>query len=223
MKANEIPNGDEIFEGRRGHGRHPGHAGHGPHMGPPDWQEHGGRGFFGMGRGMGMAAIGGFFGGMRGRARRGEMRYLLLDVLRDGPKHGYDIVKTIEERTGGRYVPSPGSVYPTMQYLADQGLVKVDQDAERRVYELTDKGRVELDAHAAEVKGFWERFTASQVAESSRHEVAFLMEDLDNLSRTIWGGLREAIEKGDQEKIRSIRKAVENSQNEIRGIISGNQ
>ncbi len=215
MKTDEIPNGDEVFERGRGHGCH---AGHGQHMGPPDWREHGGRGFFGMGMG-----IGSFFGGMRGRARRGEMRYLLLDVLRDGPKHGYEIVKTIEERTGGRYVPSPGSVYPTMQYLADQGLVKVDQDAERRVYELTDKGRVELDAHAAEVKGLWERFTASQVAESSRHEVAFLMEDLDNLSRTIWGGLREAIEKGDQEKIRSIRKAVENSQNEIRGIISGNQ
>ncbi|MCL4506747.1 MAG: hypothetical protein M1434_10540 [Chloroflexi bacterium] len=95
--------------------------------------------------------------------------------------------------------------------------------AERRVYELTEAGQAELKAHAEDVQAFWDRFTAVQVAEASRHEVAFLMEDLENLSRTIWGGLREAIEKGDQEKIRTIRKVVENSQNEIRGIISGSK
>ena len=222
MKSEEIPNGDKVFEsGKRrgwrgeGPGRRDEHSGHPGHPG----EGRSGEGFeFGMGRHMN-----GPFGGMRGRARRGEMRYLLMDVLRDGPKHGYEIVKTIEERTGGRYVPSPGSVYPTMQFLADQGLVRADQDAERRVFELTEAGKAELDAHAEDVRAFWERFTAVQVAEASRYEVAFLMEDLENLSRTIWGGLREAMEKGDQEKIRTIRKVVENSQNEIRGIISGSK
>ena len=201
-------------QGRGGHSK--GHGrGHG--------QGHGG-GPFGAGPGHMPFGEGGEFGffGPRGRARRGEVRYVLLDALRDGPKHGYEIVKALEERTSGQYVPSPGTVYPTLQYLEDEGLVHSDQQAERRVYELTEAGRAELDAHAEEVKEFWERFTASTAAEASRHELSFLHEELEGLNRTIRAGLHEAIASGDQEKIRSVRKAVENCQNEIRRIISRN-
>ena len=68
-------------------------------------------------------------------------RYILLDALRDGPKHGYEIIKTLEERSGGKYVPSPGTVYPTLQYLEDQGLVRATEEADRRIYQSLTPAR----------------------------------------------------------------------------------
>lgn len=159
-------------------------------------------------------------GGRHTRAKRGEARYVLLDALRDGPKHGYEIIKTLEERSAGQYVSSPGTVYPTLQYLEEMGLVRADQEGERRVYNLTEAGRAELDAHAVHVDTFWGRFAARSIAKTSRHEVGFLQDVLDDLTRTAWGGLREAIERDDQQTIRQVRQAVERCQNDIREIIS---
>jgi DNA-binding PadR family transcriptional regulator len=159
-------------------------------------------------------------GGRHRRAKRGEARYVLLDALRDGPKHGYEIIKTFEERSAGQYVSSPGTVYPTMQYMEELGLVRADQEGERRVYNLTEAGRAELDAHAEHVHAFWGRFAARSTAATSRHEVGFLQDELDDLARTAWGGLREAIEKDDRRTIRQVRQAVERCQNEIREIIT---
>ena len=158
--------------------------------------------------------------GRHRRAKRGEARYVLLDALRDGPKHGYEIIKTLEERSAGQYVSSPGTVYPTMQYLEELGLVRADQEGERRVYKLTEAGRAELDAHAKHVDAFWGRFAARSIANTSRHEVGFLQDEIDDLTRTAWSGLREAIERDDQQTIRQVRQAVERCQNEIREIIS---
>ena len=62
--------------------------------------------------------------GRRERMERGVLRYLILDALADGPKHGYEVIKRLEERTHGEYIPSPGTVYPTLQLLGDQGLVR---------------------------------------------------------------------------------------------------
>lgn len=149
------------------------------------------------------------------------MRYVLMDALRDGPKHGYEIVKLLEERSGGQYVPSPGTVYPTMQALQEEGLVSAEQDGDRRVFSLTEAGKAELEAHATEVEGFWARFEAQRITQASRHEVAFLEEELDSLQRTTWGGLREAIGRGDQETIRRVRQAVVRCRDEVRGIVSG--
>jgi DNA-binding PadR family transcriptional regulator len=131
-----------------------------------------------------------------GPARRGEARYVLLDALRDGPKHGYEIIKHLEERSGGEYAPSPGTVYPTLQYLEDAGQVRSEQSAERRVYHLTDAGRAELEARAEDLQAFWAARLAGPPATSAaaqRHpEIDFVAEELDALSRTVWGGLRNA-------------------------------
>ena len=188
---------------RGGHGRHgrgggefgPEHHGHGPGRHRPER-----------------------FGG---RARRGEVRYILMDALRSGPMHGYEIVKALEERSGGQYVPSPGTVYPTLQYLLDEGMVSASQEGDRRVFQLTDAGQVDLDAHAAEVEGFWARFEATGIEHASRHEVTFLEEELDSLSRTIWSGLGDAIKRGDQEMIRRVRQVVVRCRDDIRAVISG--
>ncbi len=77
------------------------------------------------------------------RTRRGEIRTGLLAILADGPGHGYELIQRIEAKTAGAWKPSPGSVYPTLQLLADEGLVAaVDHDG-KRVFELTDAGRAE--------------------------------------------------------------------------------
>ena len=157
------------------------------------------------------------FGGPRGRARRGEARYVLLDALRDGPKHGYEIIKALEERSGGQYVPSPGTVYPTMQYLEDQGLVRADSGTERRVYHLTEAGQTELEAHADDLADFWGRFAGPTEAAANSAEVGFLRDALDDLTRTVWNGLPGA---DSPETIGRIRQAVELCQNTVREIIA---
>jgi DNA-binding PadR family transcriptional regulator len=140
--------------------------------------------------------------------------------LRDGPKHGYEIIKALEERSSGQYVPSPGTVYPTLQYLEDQGFVRANQEADRRIYQLTGAGQTELAAQAEQVAAFWARFANLGVATASQHEVTFLQEELEHLNRIVWGGLRAAIAQGQQEPIRTVRTAIEECQNKIRQIIS---
>jgi DNA-binding PadR family transcriptional regulator len=158
--------------------------------------------------------------GGRDRARRGDARYILLDALRDGPKHGYEIIKTLEERSGGKYVPSPGTVYPTLQFLEDQGYVRATEEAERRIYQLTDAGQAELEAQAPQVAAFWARINGSTIAPATQQEVAFLQDELDHLERVVWSGLRLAIAGGQQEIIRGVRGAVEECQDKVRAIIA---
>ena len=158
--------------------------------------------------------------GGRDRARRGDARYILLDALRDGPKHGYEIIKTLEERSGGRYVPSPGTVYPTLQFLEDQGLVRATEEADRRIYQLTDAGGAELEAQAPQVAAFWQRINGSTIAPATQQEVGFLQDELDHLERVVWSGLRLAIAAGQQDTVRRVRSAVEECQDKVRAIIA---
>jgi DNA-binding PadR family transcriptional regulator len=159
-------------------------------------------------------------GGPRGRARRGEARYVLLDALHNGPKHGYEIIKTLEEKSGGRYVPSPGTVYPTMQYLEDLGLVRADQDSERRVYHLTEQGLAELETRTDDLAAFWGRFVESASTGAGDTESGFLQDELEALARTAWSGLNGAIARGDQDTIRRVRQAVEECRSRIREMLT---
>lgn len=160
-------------------------------------------------------------GGGRGRAKRGEARIILLDVLRDGPKHGYEMIKTLEERSGGQYVPSPGTVYPTLQYLEDQGLVRAEQEAERRVYQLTEAGTAELETQTAALAEFWSQFEPQPATAAGQPEIGFLEEELEHLNRVVWSGLRTAIAQGDQTTIRRVREVVETCQTQVREVIAG--
>ena len=75
--------------------------------------------------------------------RKGDIRRALLAALGDGPGHGYELINRLEERSGGVWRPSPGSVYPTLQMLEDEGLVRSEEREGKRVYELTEAGRTE--------------------------------------------------------------------------------
>ncbi|HEX3591657.1 MAG TPA: PadR family transcriptional regulator [Pseudonocardiaceae bacterium] len=100
---------------------------------------------FAMGRGGRGRGHGREHGHGRGRARRGNVRAAVLILLAERPMHGYEIIQQISERSRGWWRPSPGSVYPTLQLLADEGLVTTDQESGKRLYSLTDEGRTEAE------------------------------------------------------------------------------
>ena len=79
------------------------------------------------------------------RARRGDVRTALLAVLAEQPMHGYDIIRDLDERSGGMWRPSPGSIYPTLQMLEDEGLVASEERDGKRVYSITEAGRAEVE------------------------------------------------------------------------------
>jgi len=79
------------------------------------------------------------------RVGRGDVRAAILSLLAEAPMHGYQIIQQIEERSAGSWKPSPGSVYPTLQLLTDEGLIEVEESAGRKTYSLTDAGRAESE------------------------------------------------------------------------------
>jgi DNA-binding PadR family transcriptional regulator len=89
------------------------------------------------------------------RMGRGDVRTAVLALLAEKPMHGYQIIQQIEERSGGSWKPSPGSVYPTLQLLADEGLIRAEEFNGRKTYSLTEEGREVADA-AAEKSAPWE-------------------------------------------------------------------
>jgi DNA-binding PadR family transcriptional regulator len=91
---------------------------------------------------------GGPFGGGRGRRRRGDVRTAVLILLAEEPRNGYQLMQTIEERSGGRWRPSPGSVYPTLAQLEDEGLIRGIERDGTRLFELTDAGREQAEQYA---------------------------------------------------------------------------
>jgi DNA-binding PadR family transcriptional regulator len=126
--------------------------GHGPRgEGPFDFGPNApfGRGDFGPGGPFGRGGFGGRGRG-RGRARRGDVRLALLRLLAEEPRNGYQLMQTIEERSGGEWRPSPGSVYPTLAQLEDEGLVRSAEADGSRTFELTDAGREHLETRSEE-------------------------------------------------------------------------
>ena len=102
---------------------------------------------------------GAFFGGRghRGpRARRGDVRAALLVLLAEEPRNGYGLMQEIERRSEGVWRPSPGSVYPALQQLEDEGLVRAEEREGSRVFSLTDTGRTYVDEHADELGAPWD-------------------------------------------------------------------
>lgn len=125
------------------------------------WDGFGQDGPFGPGGPFGM---GGQRGG-RGRRRRmfgsGELRLVLLKLIADEPRHGYELIKAIGEMTGGSYEPSPGTIYPTLSLLEDEGMIaEAAGDDARKAYEATAAGRAELEQRAEEADALIARLTA---------------------------------------------------------------
>jgi DNA-binding PadR family transcriptional regulator len=97
------------------------------------------------------------FGDRPPRAERGGVRYLVLAAIAETPRHGYEIMAVIEERSGGAYRPSPGVIYPTLQLLEELGHVKVSERDDKKVYSITAAGTRELEEHRDDVTNFYEQ------------------------------------------------------------------
>src|SRR5690242_11996888 len=108
------------------------------------------------------------FGDEGGRGRRypgrkrmfesGELRLVLLKLIADEPRHGYDLIRAVEELTGGEYAPSPGVVYPTLTLLQDMGLIEeAPGEGPRKSFQVTGEGRAHLEERSEEVEGLFER------------------------------------------------------------------
>ncbi|MGE5829175.1 MAG: PadR family transcriptional regulator [Micromonosporaceae bacterium] len=126
---------------------------------PPPWA--GGPGPGGRG------GPGGRHGYGRGRAggRRANVRAAVLALLAERPMHGYEMIQELESRTGGVWRPSPGSIYPTLQLLEDEGLIVSEENAGRKRFTLTPAGRTEAEQASAP----WEEFSDHTI--SSWHEM----------------------------------------------------
>ena len=115
------------------------------------------------------------WGGGRGRGRRarrmfetGELRLVLLKLIADEPRHGYDLIRAIEDLTGGEYAPSPGVVYPTLTLLQDMGLIdEAAGEGARKPFQVTDEGRTHLEERADEVESLFERLADLKPSEGS--------------------------------------------------------
>jgi len=140
-------------------------AAHGPHA---EYGVHA----FGPGAGFGTfgpGPWGGPRGRGKGRAGRGDIRAVILSLLADGPSNGYGLIKTIAERTGGTWRPSPGSVYPTLQQLVDEELIASTGEGRRTEFTLTEAGEAYVKDNADELTRAWE----SSAPRRTEQELAF--------------------------------------------------
>ena len=98
----------------------------------------------------------------RGRRRTnmfesGEVKFVILKLLKEKPSHGYEIIKALEERLAGCYTPSAGTVYPTLQLLEDQGYVRVVEEEGKKVYHITPEGEAFLEEHKDAIEDIFAR------------------------------------------------------------------
>lgn len=150
----------------------------------------------------------GSFVGRRRFFESGGVRLALLSLLNEGPKHGYQLMKEMEERSGGLYRASAGSVYPTLQLLEDEDLIQSEQQEGKRTYRITDRGRAELEKDPESVKRIWER--ASRWGERRRFGPFYppqphLMLPFGTFMKSFWSAAaRLGPKPGGTERVRDI-------------------
>lgn len=130
--------------------------------------------FMRRGRGMGEGFEGrrGHGGGGRHALGRffahGDLRLVILNLIAEKPRHGYDIIKAIEESVGGAYSPSPGVIYPTLTLLEELGYVAATTEGSKKLYEVTDEGRAFLEANRATLDALRTRMSEASGGRSGR-------------------------------------------------------
>jgi DNA-binding PadR family transcriptional regulator len=182
------------------------------------------RGGGGRGRGGGMGGMFGFgagfpfgnfpFGGgpRRGpRAKRGDIRAGILALLAEQPRNGYQIMQELEQRSRGMWRPSPGSVYPALQQLEDEGLVQAREEGTGRVYQLTERGRQYVTEHASETEAPWDWAT------SEADEDTF---ELFGQIRQIGAALWQIANSGQPAQIAQARKVLSDTRRALYAILS---
>jgi DNA-binding PadR family transcriptional regulator len=182
-----------AMAGRHHHGRH----------------RHGGRGFPFAGGPWGFGP-GGPMGRGGARARRGDVRAAMLKLLAEEPRNGYQLMQEIEQRSGGVWRPSPGSVYPALQQLEDEGLVRAEETDGRKLFHLTDAGREAAAAIGAEGAP-WDA-----VSESVDSDVW----ELFAVAKQVGMAIFQIAQAGSSEQIASAREVLNNARRSLYGILA---
>jgi DNA-binding PadR family transcriptional regulator len=211
--------GDRGDEGRGegrggGRGRHGG-PGRGSWGGPSFGFGPGGPGGFGPGGpggfGPGGPGRGGPFG-RPGRRRRGDVRAALLLLLEEEPRNGYGLMQEIEQRSDGEWRPSPGSVYPALSQLEDEGLVLAKEDDGRKLFDLTDAGRAHVEERRDQLGTPWEPETGGRLED---------VVDLRHLMHQLGAALRQVVQEGDAAHVTEARTILSEARRRLYGLLAG--
>ena len=145
---------------------------------------------------------------------KGDLKYVILDLIADKPHYGYEIIRALEERSHGFYVPSPGAVYPTLQMLEEMGYASATERDGKKIYAITDEGRQFLaerqdlaDEVRSHMRHFWDFKNIGKMA--------MVMKELHALESLMGRRLRHA----EPEKIRRIREVISRAGAEIESIL----
>jgi DNA-binding PadR family transcriptional regulator len=174
------------------------------HRGRPHRRPHGGHGFgppFGPG-------FGGF--GRGPRARRGDVRAALLVLLAEEPRNGYGLMQEIEARSNGAWRPSPGSVYPALSQLEDEGLVRAHASGGRKQFELTDEGRTYVSEHADELGTPWEEVGGGEP-----------VGELRTLVFAVGAAVMQVVQAGSSDQVAAAAKVLEETRRSLYRILAG--
>ena len=147
----------------------------------------------------------------------GEIRLALLSMLETGPKHGYELMKELETKSGGIYKASAGAIYPALQQLEDEGMVTSDQAAGKLTYSLTDSGRAELQREAEAVRKIWQR---AQQAGDWAPWIGMEGAEVMRPAADVMKSALKAATRGthDSAKIAKIREILEKTRREIESL-----
>lgn len=145
---------------------------------------------------------------------KGDLKYVILDLLKEKPSHGYEIIRAMEESFHGFYSPSAGSIYPTLQMLDDMGYASSSEHDGKKIYTISEEGKKFLKEHQEDIN----RIKAQMKEWSSPHHNhdAFIetMNEIRNLGRTVGRNAHHL----DSKKLDQIKKVVSNALSEIDGI-----
>jgi DNA-binding PadR family transcriptional regulator len=148
---------------------------------------------------------------------QGDLKYVILQLLEEKPRHGYEIIKALEERFGGMYSPSAGTVYPTLTLLEDLGYASVSvEDGGKKIYSITNEGRAYLAQNKSAVDDIFERI--------SELGATFLSDAVMEVNRAI-KDVAQATYRGaprvfrDKETLAKIRETLERAAKEIDEIV----
>lgn len=158
----------------------------------------------------------------RGARRRvwfgsGDMKYVILKLLKGKPMHGYEVMKTLEEETGGCYKPSPGTVYPTLQWLEDEGLVDAEEKEGKKVYSINDVGLKFLEDNKSTVEDIFDRIeeTLGRLFDEPMPEINRAV------GRVIGQAYKLAWKRdSDAEKRRSVVEILDRAADELDALVS---
>jgi len=144
------------------------------------------------------------------------MKYVILKLVKDKPRHGYEVMKELEDQMHGCYSPSPGTVYPTLQWLEDEGLVVAKDVEGKKVYEITDAGRKFLDEHRDMVDDIFDR-----VREAVDRTLGGAMGDVNrSLGRLVKAVYRAGWKARDEATRQRLVAILDRVVSEVEGVVS---